>query len=129
MPDENFAANFSPSLILSDAGPLSVVRAFSRKALPRVCNGGPLTLELHDTVFRNEDGVKKVALLIRSFILLGGHQLQINALSRETLIEARNNPQKYQNLIVRVWGWSGHFVQLDRSYQDQIIARTSYLSV
>ena len=32
----------------------------------------------------------------------------------------------HQDLIVRVWGWSGHFVQLDKGYQDQIIQRTSY---
>jgi len=128
-PEENFGANFSPSLLLKNAGPLSVIRAFSCKALPRVCNGGPLTLELHDAVFRNEDGIQKVAQLVRTYIHLGGHQLQLNAISSETLLNARKHPENYKNLIVRVWGWSGHFVQLDTSYQDQIIARTSYQSV
>lgn len=128
-PGENFAANFSPSLLLTNAGPLSVIKAFSCKALPRVCNGGPLTLELHDTVFRNNEGLVKVAQLVRTYILLGGHQLQLNAISRETLLDARAHPENHQNLIVRVWGWSGHFTQLDPEYQDQIIARTSYLSV
>ena len=128
-PSENFGANFSPSLLLTNAGPLSVIKAFSCKALPRVCNGGPLTLELHDTVFRNEDGIRKVAQLVRTFIHLGGHQLQLNAISRETLLDAKKNPEDHKNLIVRVWGWSGHFVQLDTSYQDQIIERTSYQSV
>ncbi len=128
-PQENFGANFSPSLMLTNAGPLSVIKAFSCKALPRVCNGGPLTLELHDTVFRNEDGIRKVAQLVKTFIRLGGHQLQLNAISRETLLDARLHPEDHGNLIVRVWGWSGHFVQLDTVYQDQIIARTSYQSV
>lgn len=128
-PGENFGANFSPSLLLTNAGPLSVIKAFSCKALHRVCNGGPLTLELHDTVFRNEDGIHKVAQLVRTFIHLGGHQLQLNAISRETLLDARKHPENHKNLIVRVWGWSGHFVQLDASYQDQIIARTSYQSI
>lgn len=128
-PEEDFAANFSPSLLLRDAGPLSVIRAFSCKALSRVCNGGPLTLELHDTVFRNEDGIRKAAQLVRTFIQLGGHQLQLNAISRETLLDAREHPEKHKDLIVRVWGWSGHFVQLDTSYQDQIIARTSYMAI
>ena len=128
-PGENFAANFSPSLLVTDAGLLSVVKGFSCKALPRVCNGGPLTLELHDTVFRNNDGMKKVAQLVRTFILLGGHQLQLNAVSRETLLDAKKHPERHQDLIVRVWGWSGRFVRLDPEYQDQIIARTSYQSV
>ena len=123
---ERLPANFSPSLMLSDAGPLSVIRAFARPSLKDTINGGPLTLELHDTVFRNEEGVKKVAQLVRTFILLGGHQLQLNAVNRDTLIDAQKHPEKHRQLIVRVWGWSGHFVQLDRMYQDQIIARTSY---
>lgn len=123
---EMLAANFSPSLLLTDAGPLSVLQAMARPTLRLVCNGGPVTLELHDTVFKNEEGIRKVAQLVRSFILLGGHQLQLNAVSRETLLAAQRNPEDYQNLIVRVWGWSGHFVQLDKGYQDQIIERTSY---
>ena len=36
-------------------------------------------------------------------------------LSRDTLLDAQANPAEHQNLIVRVWGWSGHFVQLDRA--------------
>ncbi len=126
---EMLPANFSPSLLMANSGPLSVIKAFSLSSLSRVCNGGPLTLELHDTVFRNEEGISKVAALVRSFILMGGHQLQLNAISRETLIAARENPENYGHLIVRVWGWSGHFVQLDTVYQDQIIARTSYAEV
>lgn len=123
---EMLAANFSPSLLLRDAGPLSVLQAMARPTLGLVCNGGPMTLELHDTVFKNEEGIRKVAQLVRSFILLGGHQLQLNAVSRETLLDAQKHPEAHQNLIVRVWGWSGHFVQLDKGYQDQIIERTSY---
>ena len=126
---ENFSCNYSPSLLLRKSGPLSVMKGFARKALGRVCNGGPLTLELHDTVFRNDDGIQKVAQLVKTFIALGGHQLQLNAISRETLLAARKEPEKYPNLIVRVWGWSGVFVELDACYQDQILQRTSYQSI
>ena len=123
---EMLAANFSPSLMLTDAGPLSVLQAMSRPNLNLVCNGGPMTLELHDTVFKNEEGIHKVAQLVRTYIMLGGHQLQLNAVSRETLLDAQRHPEEHQSLIVRVWGWSGHFIQLDKGYQDQIIERTSY---
>lgn len=123
---EMLPANFSPSLLLRDAGPLSVLQAMARPTMGLVCNGGPMTLELHDTVFKNEEGCRKVAQLVRTYILLGGHQLQLNAVSRETLLDAQKHPEDHQNLIVRVWGWSGHFVQLDKGYQDQIIERTSY---
>ena len=127
MPGEPLSANFSPSLLLRDAGPLSVVEAFAQPAVRRCMNGGPLTLELHDSVFRREEGLCKVAQLVRTFILLGGHQLQLNSVNADQLRDAQAHPENYANLIVRVWGWSGHFVLLDRAYQEQIIARTSYL--
>lgn len=120
------SANLAPSLLVRDAGPLSVVREMARPSIGRVMNGGPLTLELHDTVFRYPEGIQKVAQLVRTFILMGGHQLQLNAVSPETLRDAQRDPEAHRNLIVRVWGWSGHFVQLDKGYQDQIIQRTSY---
>lgn len=123
---EPLSANFSPSLTLRDAGPLSVISAMARPGLSRVMNGGPLTLELHDTVFKHPEGVTKVAQLVQAFIRMGGHQLQLNAVSREQMLDAQQHPEAHGNLIVRVWGWSGHFVQLDRGYQDQIIERASY---
>ena len=129
MPHERLPANFSPSLLLKDAGPLSVIRAMALPEVSRAINGGPLTLELHDTVFRTDEGSEKVAQLVRSFVLLGGHQMQLNAVSRETLQAAMENPDAHRSLIVRVWGWSGHFVQLDRAYQEQIMQRVSYQSV
>ncbi len=126
MPGDRLSANFSPSLLVQDAGPLTVIRHMARPALKRVINGGPLTLEMHDSVMRNDEGVQKVAMLVKTFIALGGHQLQLNAVNLETLRDARIHPENHKNLIVRVWGWSGHFVQLDDAYQDQILMRASY---
>ncbi len=126
MPGDRLSANFSPSLLVQDAGPLTVIRHMARPALKRVINGGPLTLEMHDSVMRNDEGVQKVAMLVKTFIALGGHQLQLNAVNLETLRDARIHPENHKNLIVRVWGWSGHFVQLDAAYQDQILMRASY---
>ena len=120
---EALGANYSPSLFGRCTGPVSIMQSFAKPDLGRVINGGPLTLELHDTVFRTEESVEKVAMLVRSFMDMGGHQLQLNAVNRETLLDAQKNPDNYRNLIVRVWGWSGYFVELDKEYQDHIIAR------
>lgn len=120
---EGFGCNYSPSLFSRCAGPVSIIRSFAKPDLKKVINGGPLTLELSDTVFRTKDSTAKVAALVRSFMDLGGHQLQLNAVNRETMEEARRHPENYRNLIVRVWGWSGYFVELDKEYQDHIIQR------
>ena len=118
-----FPANWAPSLDVPVKGPVSVVRSFTEPDLGPVCNGGPLTIEIHDSAFAMPDGVDKVAELVRFFVLRGGHQLQINAIDRETLLDAQAHPEKHRHLIVRVWGWSGYFVELDREFQDQIIKR------
>ena len=118
-----FPANWAPSLDVPVKGPVSVVRSFTEPDLGPVCNGGPLTIEIHDSAFAMPDGVDKVAELVRFFVLRGGHQLQINAIDRETLLDAQAHPENHRHLIVRVWGWSGYFVELDREFQDQIIRR------
>ena len=118
-----FSANYAPSLDVQVKGPLSVIRSFTEPDLGRVCNGGPLTIEVHDSAFREADGVEKVAQLVKFFVDRGGHQLQINAINRETLVDAQKNPDLHRHLIVRVWGWSGYFVELDKPYQDQVIKR------
>lgn len=123
---EPFACSFSPSISTRAAGPLSVLQSFSKYDMSRMCNGGPVTIELHDTVFRNEEGERKVAELVKLFIMLGGHQLQLNAINRDVLLAAKASPVDYQNLIVRVWGWSGYFCELDPEYQNHIISRTEY---
>ena len=120
---EVIAANFSPSIFARAKGPVSILQSFSKAHLSRVCNGGPLTLELHDTLFRNEEAIQKVALMVKSYMEMGGHQLQLNAVNRDTLFDAQKHPQEHRNLIVRVWGWSGYFVELDKEYQDHIIQR------
>ena len=117
------SANYAPSLDVPVKGPVLVVKSFTEPDLVPVCNGGPLTIEIHDSAFSAADGVTKVAQLVRFFIERGGHQMQINTINRETLIDAQRHPELHRHLIVRVWGWSGYFIELDKCYQDQIIRR------
>lgn len=121
---EEFACNFSPSLHTHLKGPISLIKSFSKGNLERVANGGPLTIELDDSMFRNAESTAKVARLVKSYMDLGGMQMQLNGVNREMMLDAQKHPDKYRNLIVRVWGWSGYFVELDKAYQDHIIRRS-----
>lgn len=120
---EPLSANYAPSLDVPVKGPVSVVRSFTEPDLGPVCNGGPLTIEIHDSAFAMPDGVEKVAHLVKFFIERGGHQMQINTINRDTLLDAQAHPERHRHLIVRVWGWSGYFIELDKCFQDQIIKR------
>jgi formate C-acetyltransferase len=73
-----------------------------------------------------EKGLESLAHLIRAYFKLGGHHIQFNVVNAETLREAQKNPEEYQNLIVRVAGYSDYFNNLSKTLQDEIISRTEH---
>jgi pyruvate-formate lyase len=121
-----FSANLAPSPGVRVRGPISTLQSFAKINYHRICNGGPITMELSDSVFRDQESVRKTAMLVRTFAQLGCQQLQLNSLSLDTLLDAKAHPENHKNLIVRVWGWSGYFCELAPEYQDHIIARHLY---
>lgn len=123
---EAFGTNFSVSLFAKIPGPLSVVRSFSKFPFALAINGGPLTLEFHSRLFDSPESVGKVARLVKTYIDLGGHQLQLNAVNAQKMKDAQLHPEKYQQLVVRIWGWSAYFVELDKAFQDHVISRQEY---
>lgn len=123
---EPLSTNYSVSLF-ADVNPFSLLLSMTSVDLRKVINGGPLTLEFHSSLFEGEEAIKTVGLFVKKFIELGGHQLQLNAVNADTLKDAQIHPEKYPLLIVRVWGWSAYFVELDKAYQDQVISRQEYV--
>ena len=63
--------------------------------------------------------------LVEQFFAGGGVAMNINVVSPETLRDAQKHPEDHKNLIVRVWGWSGYFTELDKEFQDHIISRAT----
>ncbi len=123
---EPFCANFSPSLFANINGPFSVIQSFTKPHLEHTVNGGPLTLEFSSSMFAGEDAIRKVAMLVKSYIDLGGHQLQLNAVNTALLQDAKDHPERHRQLVVRIWGWSAYFVELDQEYQDHVMRRQQY---
>ena len=52
--------------------------------------------------------------------------MQLNAVNTELMKAAQDNPDAHRQLVVRIWGWSAYFVELDKEYQDHVIARQAY---
>ncbi len=123
---EPFGTNFSPSLFAKIRGPYSVIRSFTKPDFSEAINGGPLTLEFSDSMFAGEDSIQKVAMLVKAYIDMGGHQLQLNAVSTEQMRDAQKHPERHRRLVVRIWGWSAYFVELDREYQEHVLHRQQY---
>lgn len=64
--------------------------------------------------------------LLKAYFKNGGAQTMITVLNRGDLEKAMVEPEKYQNLIVRVGGFSARFVELSKDDQKELLSRTTY---
>lgn len=78
------------------------------------------------TLAKEEDKQKLIALLRTFFNRLHGYHIQYNVVSKETLLDAQKHPEEHRDLIVRVAGYSAFFNVLSKATQDDIIARTEH---
>lgn len=62
--------------------------------------------------------------LMDGYFAKGGHHLNVNVLTQETLLEAQKHPEQYPQLTVRISGYAVNFVKLSKKQQDEIISRT-----
>lgn len=67
----------------------------------------------------------KLRSLLKNAIDEGVYEVQLNVLDKDTLIDAKLHPEKYPDLIVRVWGFSAYFNDLPEEYKDNLINRAT----
>jgi formate C-acetyltransferase len=91
--------------------------------------GALLNQKLTPDLLEGEENIRKLAQLIKTFFNMGGHHVQFNVVSAELLREAQKHPQDFQDLMIRVAGYSDYFVNLPKGLQDEIIARTEHKEV
>jgi formate C-acetyltransferase len=108
------------------AGPTAVLKSVSKLDKELTTNGGLLNLKFLPEFFTNPGGIEKFALLLRAFVDLEIPHIQFNVLRREDLLSAKEHPEKYRSLTVRVAGYTAYFTELAGALQDEIIARTSF---
>ncbi len=77
---------------------------------------------------QDDDDLDKLVALVRGYFRLDGHHIQFNVVDAATLRAAKQDPDQYRSLIVRVAGYSDYFCNLSEALQDEIIARTEHQS-
>ncbi len=73
-----------------------------------------------------KENIEKIGMLFKTYFKKGGCQLMVTVIDHHALEDAMVHPENYQNLIVRVSGFSAVFVNLDRSVQEELLSRTMY---
>ncbi len=105
-------------------GPTAMIKS-ATKIDYRPANGGMvLNLKFSPSAVRGREGVENLMQLLKSYLRMGGFEAQVNVISAETLRDAREHPENYRNLVVRVAGFSEYFTSLSREIQNEIIERT-----
>lgn len=114
---------FNVHISNEDSDSYTEVISFASKMnyLNGLFNGNVVDLMVNPS-FIKDNWDKFVGFLITS-IKCGFFELQMNVVSSEILIEARKNPEKFPNLIVRVWGFSSYYNDLPEEYKDLLIHR------
>jgi len=106
-------------------GPTGVI--LSAAKMDHVKTGGTLlNMKFHPDLVSQGDNLTKWAHLVRSYFKMGGHHMQFNVVTAETLRKAQADPENHRDLIVRVAGYSDYFCDLSAALQEEIISRTEH---
>jgi len=104
-------------------GPTAVIKSVAKIDHART-GGTLLNQKFIPQVLETEEGIEKLAHLVRTYFRFDGHHIQFNVVTADTLREAQRKPEEYKDLIVRVAGYSDYFCDIGRDLQEEIIART-----
>lgn len=117
---EPFSENQSPTYGADKKGITALLNSLSKLPFDRTVTGG---LNL---TFSQKMSPEILQALVVSYFQMGGFHVGISVIDRKTLEDAMVNPDKYQSLTVRLYGFSEYFVSLPKWQQMAILNRTEY---
>jgi formate C-acetyltransferase len=122
--NDTLSDGISPAGGRDISGPTATINSALKVDHMKALQGLLLNQKFNPSILAEDDTKKKFADYIKSFCFSGGHHIQFNMISNETLCKAKKSPEKYRDLLVRVAGYSAFFVELNENTQNEIIART-----
>lgn len=122
---------FSSGITPASQAAQNLVEAYNCvAALPGECIPGGQALNIKFTPASGSGAtssyLKKFGDLLQGYFRQGGLQVQYNVQTYQTLIAAKQNPELYPQMIVRVSGYSAYFNDLSDAMKDELILRTQY---
>lgn len=121
-----FPVTLSPANGTDQHGPTAIIRSMTKLDSMIFQWNCALGISLHPSGLQTAVGREKFAALVKSYIIMGGPQLQCSIVDIDTLRAAQQNPEDYPSIVVRVWGFSARFIDLSAAYQNEFIERTMH---
>lgn len=122
---EPLSEGISPVQGADKKGPTAVIQSAAK--IDHIKTGGTLlNQKFSPDFFDSEESMDKIVSLVRSYFKMDGHHIQFNVVDADILRDAQKHPEKYQDLIVRVAGYSDYFNDLGEALQNEIIRRTAH---
>lgn len=121
---ETLSDGGSPSQGCNTHGPTATLRSLAKADYRLAPGGAAFNLRLSPENFSGPEGLSLLVDLLKTYIAMGGEQLQVNMVSRVTLQQAMQHPESYRDLVVRVAGFTAYYVSLPVELQLEILARS-----
>jgi formate C-acetyltransferase len=118
--------SISPSNGAEKYGPTAALNSVAKIDHTKIGFGDSLNMKFPGYFLNTEKGVDTLQNLILSYFDMGGYHVQFNMIDADTLRAAQENPENYEDLIVRVSGYAAYFTRLGKKIQDDIIDRTEF---
>lgn len=116
-----FAKNAGPSNEVRKKDPTALLMSAACLPQHKFYGGQPVDINFGREIVKNQK--RKIAALIRTYFEKGGLQMQVNSLSPDMLEDAVKNPKNYNDLIVRIGGYSIYFNRLSEKTKQEFIQR------
>ncbi len=116
--------SYGPMQGTETGGPTSTI--LSAASTPQYKGLGTLILNLRidKKMFKDKESRNKVISILKSYFAEGGLMIQVTVADTSILKDAMKNPEKHQDLIIRIGGYSEYFNRLDKKLQLEVINRT-----
>lgn len=119
----------SPHAGTDVTSPTATMRSIAKLNHEGHSGGTLLNMKFSPDALKSDKDLVNLTNLIRSYFELGAFHVQFNVISTDTLRDAQVHPENYQDLLIRVAGYSTRFVVLSKEMQDAIIERNTYARV
>jgi formate C-acetyltransferase len=114
----------SPSQGCNRNGATATLRSLAKADYRLAPGGAAINLRLLPSQLQGESGLERLASLLKTYVAMGGEQLQVTVVDAGTLRAALDRPEQYRDLVVRVAGFTAYFVSLAPELQQEILARS-----